>query len=72
MQEKQLQRFFELFYKFDKKKVVEIFEADRAGTELIAKYCPKLNDNEKELLHHFKKIGIYILSLTELRIDLEY
>jgi phosphate uptake regulator len=72
VQEKQLQRFLDLFYKFEKKKVLEIFEADRSGTELIEKYYSKLNDNEKELLHHFKKIGIYILSLTELRIDLEY
>lgn len=72
VQVQQLERFHKLFYKFDKQLAVEIYKADKEGTEFIKKYYKKLNDEEKELLHHFKKIGIYILSLTELRIDLEF
>jgi len=68
----QLDRFYKLFYKFDKKLAVEIYQADADGTVAANKCYAKLNDNEKELLHHFKKIGIHILSLMELRVDLEF
>jgi hypothetical protein len=51
---------------------VEIYHADAEGTQQAAKFYKKLNDDEKELLHHMKKIGIYILSLVELRIDMEF
>ena len=72
VQREQLERFYKLFYKFDKKLAVAIYQADTDGSKLIEKYYKEINDDEKELLHHFKKIGIYILSLTELRIDLEF
>ena len=72
VQSDQLERFRRLFYKFNKQLAMEIYTADSNGTQLIAKYYKKLNDDEKELLHHFKKIGIYLLSLAELRIDLEF
>lgn len=68
----QLDRFYRLFYRFDKKLAVEIYQADADGTVVANKCYAKLNDNEKELLHHFKKIGIHILSLMELRVDLEF
>ena len=68
----QLDRFYSIFYKFDKKLVEKIYDEDEKGTKLIRDIYNQLNDNDKELLHHFKKVGIYILSLTELRIDLEY
>jgi phosphate uptake regulator len=72
VQKAQLNRINGLFYSFNKRKAFEIYDEDRKGTELIARYYPKLSDYEKEILHHFKKIGIYVLSLTELRIDLEF
>jgi hypothetical protein len=71
VQSKQISRFYELFYNFDKKRIEEIYNEDRKGSFTIEKYYKKLSDDEKELLHHFKKIGILILNLTELRIDME-
>ncbi len=68
----QLNRSYKLFYKFNKELAVEIYQKDNEATKVALKYYKKLNDDEKELLHHIKKIGIYILSLTELRIDLEF
>ncbi|MDI6721548.1 MAG: hypothetical protein QMD85_04100, partial [Candidatus Aenigmarchaeota archaeon] len=67
----QISNFYELFYRFDKQKVRQIYDEDKRGTDLIEKYYKRLNDEEKELLHHFKKIGIFILNLTEMRIDME-
>jgi hypothetical protein len=45
---------------------------DLKGTKLIEKHYKKLNDSEKEMLHHFKKIGVLVLNLVELRIDMEF
>lgn len=73
VQVQQIQHFYKLFYKFDKQLAVDIYEADRKGSELIEKLRPKLSSFERdELLHHFKKIGIYVLSLTELSIDMMF
>jgi phosphate uptake regulator len=68
----QFERFYKLFYKFDKHKAVELYKMDKDATKLATKYYKKMSDNEKELLHHLKKIGIYVLSLAELRIDMEF
>lgn len=68
----QLDRFYKLFYKFSKELAVEIYQKDTEATKLAAKYYKKLSDDEKELLHHIKKIGIYLLSLIELKIDMEF
>lgn len=68
----QLDRFYTLFYKFEKKAAMELYNADSMATDQAIERYKKLNDEEKELLHHFKKIGIYLLSLTELKIDLEF
>jgi len=71
-QKRQIERFYKLFYKFDRQLAVEIYNADAESTKQAAKYYKHLSDDEKEFLHHFKKIGIYVLSLTELRIDMEF
>jgi len=71
-QKLQMERFQKMFYKFDKQLAVEIYRADAEGTQQATKFYKKLNDDEKELLHHMKKIGIYILSPVELRIDMEF
>ena len=68
----QFERFYKLFYKFDKQKAVELYRMDKEATKTAAKHYKKMSDKEKELLHHLKKIGIYVLSLTELRIDMEF
>jgi len=72
VQRNQLDRFCSLFNNFSKKKIEEIYEEDKSGSELITRLYDELNDEEKELLHHFKKIGIYLLSLTELVLDLQF
>ncbi|MBU0898207.1 MAG: hypothetical protein KJ613_00125 [Nanoarchaeota archaeon] len=72
VQNDQLDRIYKLFYKFNKNLAQEIYEEDEKGTKLIKELFNELKTDEaKELVHHFKKVGIYILSLTELRIDLE-
>jgi phosphate uptake regulator len=71
VQTRQMDRIYDLFYKFDKEKIMEIYVEDKNGSDMIDKYFKRLNNGEKELLHHFKKIGIFVLSLTELRIDME-
>jgi len=67
----QLERLGKLFYRFDKEKIHEIYAQSRRNRDRIEKALPGLSDYEKELAHHFKKIGIFIINLTELRIDLE-
>jgi len=71
--------FYDLFYKFDKKKIVEISDRDRE----IYSYLPKLykknpnkrsqlRDDELEIFNHFRRISKYINSLIELRIEMEF
>lgn len=72
VQMNQLNVFYETFYNFDKKKLVQLYDDDKKGTLLIEKKWKEMNDFDKELLHHFKKIGIHILNLLELRIDMAF
>jgi phosphate uptake regulator len=72
MQVNQLERFYKLFYKYDKALVMEMYKCDTDATKMAETCYKKMNDDEKELLHHLKKVGIFILSLVELRIDLEF
>ncbi len=68
----QFDRFYKLFYKFSKELAVDIYKKDNEATEFTLKNLKAFNNDERELLHHIKKIGIYVLSLTELRIDMEF
>ncbi len=73
MMHEQLNRFYNVFYKFDKEKVLEIYEEDRKMSMFVMKnYNTILSKDEDEVLHHLKKVGIFILNLLELRIDLEF
>lgn len=72
VQYQQLRRFYTLFYSFGKEKCLEIYEEDVLGHNYNLELFDSLNNDEKEILHHLKKIGIYIISLAELRIDMEY
>jgi len=66
----QVRRFYNLFYTFSKKTACEIYEADEEADKFLEENYTSFSDKEKEIIHHLKKIGAYVLSLTELRIDL--
>lgn len=66
---KLLNLFYELFYKFDEKRAAEIYDLNEELTNRT-NYL-KLNDEEKGILHHLKKIKRYIIDLIQLKIDLE-
>jgi len=71
IQKEQFRRFYELFYKFSKEKVDEIYIKDSEGDKFLKNNFAKFSNEEKEIIHHFKKIGVYVLSLTELAINLQ-
>lgn len=66
---KLLNLFYELFYKFNEKGIAEIYDLDEQLANKINSL--KLNNEEKEILHHLKKIKRYITDLVQLRIDFE-
>ncbi len=66
----QLKLFYKLFYTYSKEAACEIYSADEKISESFNKNCRTLSDQEKEIIHHLKTIENYILSLTELRLDL--
>jgi phosphate uptake regulator len=70
MVNEQTRRFYTFFYTFSKKTACEIYAADEEGEQFLEKNYASFSDKEKEIIHHLKKIESYILSLTELRIDL--
>ncbi len=72
VQEEQLRRLYALFYDFSKAKALELYNEDINVDKLYVQALKKMNDTEKELMNHMKKICVYIKSLTELRIDLEF
>ncbi len=67
----QTKNFYDLYYNFKKEKTIEIFTEEEELSKLVQDLYPKLNSDEKELLHHLKKISRFAISLTELRIDME-
>lgn len=70
---KQLDLFYELFYKFDKEKVLEISKIDRERYfEVKEVYKKKISEQEKEIFHHLRVIARYINALLELRIEMEF
>lgn len=70
LQYNQLRRVYEMFYGFSKEKCEEIFKEDLAGDTINKGFYLQLSSTDQEILHHLKKIGIYVLSLVELAIDL--
>ena len=64
--------FYKLHYSFSKDKVENIFRLHAEMPKLYDKLSKGMSKDEVELLHHLKKIGRFMYSLTELRIDLEY
>ena len=68
---KQLNLFYELFYKFEEKRIIEICKLDKQLIADINKLLPKLNNDEMKVIHHLKKIRRSMIDLLQLRIDLE-
>lgn len=68
---KLLNLYYEFFYKFDEKKAIEAYEFDERLHKEIENSKSRLNEKEKEILHHLKKIRRYVIDLLQLRIDLE-
>ena len=67
----QFKAYFDLFYSPKREKAIKIFEKDVELTLAVKKLLEKSTDDEKELLHHLKKITRFVISLTELAIDLK-
>lgn len=69
----QLDLFYDLFYKFDKDKVIKISDIDKKRYfDVRNVYRRAKNDDEKEIFHHLRIITRYINALTELRIEMEF
>ncbi|MEW6295357.1 MAG: AbrB/MazE/SpoVT family DNA-binding domain-containing protein [Candidatus Diapherotrites archaeon] len=63
--------YYSLFCNFELKKAVKIFEREDEIEKNARKLYEKCSDEEKELLHHLKKIARLTISLVELAIDLK-
>jgi phosphate uptake regulator len=78
MTNEQLRGYYELFFSFDNKKIIQLTEKDISihiyKDELFHKPDRKsrLTDMELEVLNHFRSVGKAINSLIELRIELEF
>ncbi len=75
----QFNQYYEVFYKFEKQKIVDMSKNDiNIYFYLPGLYKKKpgkrseLTDDELEVFNHFRRIGKYINALTELRIEMEF
>jgi hypothetical protein len=71
MNNEQLKKFLDLYYNFDRVKAKEIFEACEKNTLIFSKTNKQITGDDKEIIYHLRKIAVFILSLIELRIDME-
>lgn len=67
-----LDEFYNLFYKFDEKKINRISEIDQKIHFNIADFYKKASQDEAEVFHHLRIIPRYVNALVELRIEMEY
>ena len=69
----QFDLFYEIFYKFNKEKVIQMSELDKGRYFNVEEVYKKVKkDEEKEIFHHLRIITRYINALTELRIEMEF
>ena len=69
----QFDLFYEIFYKFDKNKIIKMSELDKGRYFNVDDVYKKVKkDEEKEIFHHLRIITRYINALTELRIEMEF
>jgi len=64
-----LDLLYKLFYKFSKERIVEIYDLDEQLTKKINSL--NFNNEEKEILHHLKKIKRHVTDLLQLIIEME-
>jgi len=69
---RQLDVYYDLFYKFEKEKIKKISEMDKESYFHVPELYKKATEDEKEIFHHLRVIGRYINALLELRIEMEY
>ena len=70
--DKMLRTYYELYYNFSNEKAKQLYDTEQKATILYEKLKITADKEEVELLHHLKKISRFIVSLIELRMDLEY
>jgi len=69
----QFDLFYNLFYHFDKDKILQISEIDSARYFNVGEKSGKIKtEEEKEIFHHLRIIARYIIALVELRIEMEF
>jgi len=76
----QFKKFYELYYSFDRKKLIELSKRDREIYSFLPQFYKKhlgkgkstLTDDELEIFNHLRRIGRYINSLVELRVEMEF
>jgi len=66
----QFSLYYDLFYHFDRNKAIKIFEREEQFYKRAKKMHHSISTDERELLHHLKKITRQTISLVELAIDL--
>jgi AbrB family looped-hinge helix DNA binding protein len=64
--------YYDLYYSFSKEKVEKVYKRDLEAHNMFENITEKISSEDREILHHLKKMVRFIISLTELRIDLEY
>jgi len=69
---KQFRNFYDLYYSFKKEKIREIYEVHSELELIFHTQYKQMSCSESEFYHHLRKISRFILSLVELRIDLEF
>jgi len=69
----QLDIYYDLFYKFDLKKIKRLSEIDQSRYFSVDQTHRKVRDTEiEEIFHHLRSIAKHINSLIELRIEMEF
>lgn len=68
---KQIDNFYDLFYKFDQSKIILFSEMDQSAYIMVPVIYKKSSEDEKEVFHHLRVINRYINALIELRVEME-
>ncbi|MDP1728793.1 MAG: hypothetical protein Q8L27_01160, partial [archaeon] len=69
---KQLEIYYDLFYKFDNAKVAALSEVDHELYLGASSLYKKADEEEKELFHHLRMIAKNINALVEIRVEMEF
>jgi phosphate uptake regulator len=65
--------YYDLFYKFDKEKLVKMSELDKKRYFGVTDVYKKAKDaGVKEIFHHLRMIAKYINAIVELRVEMEF